>query len=55
MAPMTGAALYMAVPIVVPATIILMQPMMMAAVNIRRAAVTAMATQQATTATVITM
>ena len=52
---MMGAALYTAVPIVVPATTIPMQPIMMVAVNMRRAAATAMATPQATTATVITM
>ena len=52
---MMGVALYMAVPIVVRATMILMQPMMMAAVNMQKAAVTAMATLQVITATVITM
>ena len=55
MGPMTGAALYRAVPIAVPATMTPMQLIMMAAVNTQQAAATAMATPQATTATVITM
>jgi hypothetical protein len=47
--------LYMAVRIAVPATMTLMQPMIMVAVNIQKAAVTAMETQLVITATVITM
>ena len=47
--------LCMAAPIAMPATMTPLQPTMMVAVNIRKAAATAMETPQVITATVITM